>query len=50
MAGLRILRDTLRHVAGCRAPSHLECPNFRKLLNTALKIAKPRKTPTRTGV
>lgn len=47
MAGLRVLRDTLRHVADCKAPSHLECPTFRKLLNSASKIAKPRKTPTK---
>lgn len=50
MAGLRVLRDTLRHVADCTAPSHLECPTFRKLLNTASKIAEPRKTPTRARV
>lgn len=45
MAKLRVLRDTLRHVADCSASSHLECPTFRKLLNTTLKIAKSRKTP-----
>lgn len=32
---LTALRDTLRHVADCRAPSHLECPSFRKLLKVA---------------
>ncbi|WP_439498818.1 helix-turn-helix domain-containing protein [Bosea sp. (in: a-proteobacteria)] len=32
---LRVLRDALRHVADCRAPSHLECPSFRKLLKAA---------------
>lgn len=47
MAELRVLRDTLRHVADCSAPSHLECPTFLKLLNTASHIAKPRKVPTR---
>ena len=47
MAGLRILRDTLRHVADCKAPSHLECPTFRKLLKTASKVAQPRKAPRR---
>lgn len=47
MAELRVLRDTLRHVADCKAPSHLECPTFRKLLTAASKIAKPRKVPTR---
>jgi DNA-binding transcriptional MerR regulator len=29
---LATLRDTLRHVADCRAPSHMECPTFRRLL------------------
>lgn len=32
---LTALRDTLRHVADCRAPSHLECPTFRRLLRLA---------------
>lgn len=45
MAGLRILRDTLRHVADCKASSHLECPAFRKLLKTASKATQPRKVP-----
>ncbi len=35
MLGLRVLRDALRHVADCRAPTHLECPTFRALLKTA---------------
>ena len=26
------LRDGLRHAAACRAPSHLECPTFQRLL------------------
>jgi DNA-binding transcriptional MerR regulator len=26
------LRDALRHAAVCPAPSHLECPTFRKLM------------------
>ena len=33
--GLRTLRDALRHVADCRAPTHLECPAFRALMKTA---------------
>lgn len=32
---LTALRDTLRHVADCRAPSHLECPSFRRLMDAA---------------
>lgn len=34
---LRVLRDTLRHVAECPAPSHMECPTFRRLVNLAGK-------------
>ncbi len=29
------LRDGLRHAAVCPAPSHLECPSFRRLLGLA---------------
>jgi hypothetical protein len=25
-------RDGLRHAAACRAPSHMECPTFRRIL------------------
>ncbi|MCM2399520.1 helix-turn-helix domain-containing protein [Rhizobium sp. S95] len=32
---LTALRETLRHVANCRAPSHMECPSFRRLLDEA---------------
>lgn len=32
---LTLLRDMLEHVAKCTAPSHLECPRFRKLLKVA---------------
>lgn len=35
MRDLRLLRDALRHVADCPAPSHLECPSFRKLMKSA---------------
>jgi DNA-binding transcriptional MerR regulator len=34
---LAALRDTLRHVADCRAPSHMECPTFRRLVEAAGK-------------
>ena len=33
---LGALRDGLRHAARCPAPSHLECPTFRKLMASAL--------------
>ena len=29
------LRDGLKHAAGCPAPSHAECPRFRRLLRCA---------------
>ena len=44
---LSAMRDGLRHAAACKAPSHLECPTFRRLLsaasdNAAKKRSKPR--------
>lgn len=32
---LTALREGLRHAAACPAPSHLECPTFRRLLRDA---------------
>ena len=32
---LRTVRDRLRHAAACPAPSHMECPNFRRYLQAA---------------
>ncbi|WP_328429493.1 helix-turn-helix domain-containing protein [Streptomyces sp. NBC_00443] len=32
---LGVLRDSLQHAASCPAPSHLECPTFRRLLAAA---------------
>ena len=32
---LSAMRDGLRHAAVCPAPSHLECPTFRRLLGLA---------------
>ena len=29
------MRDGLRHAAACRAPSHMECPAFRRILRAA---------------
>lgn len=29
------MRDSLRHAAACRAPSHMECPTFRRILRAA---------------
>ena len=36
---LTALSDTLRHVAECSAPSHMECPTFLRLLDVAGKRA-----------
>ncbi|KFL36301.1 helix-turn-helix domain-containing protein [Arenimonas donghaensis] len=44
---LSAMRDGLRHAAVCPAPSHLECPTFRRLLaqaggaQGAKKVKKP---------
>ncbi len=32
---LATMRDGLRHAASCRAPSHMECPTFRRILRAA---------------
>jgi DNA-binding transcriptional MerR regulator len=32
---LSAMRDNLRHAAACPAPSHMECPNFRRHLQSA---------------
>lgn len=32
---LRTLREGLRHAAACPAPSHMECPSFRRILGAA---------------
>lgn len=46
---LSVLRDSLRHAAACPAPSHLECPTFRGLLDAAAAgtISRPRKRAPR---
>jgi len=32
---LTTMRDGLRHAAACSAPSHMECPKFRRLMGLA---------------
>ncbi len=32
---LSAMRDGLRHAAACPAPSHMECPTFRRLMRAA---------------
>ena len=36
---LSAMRDGLRHAAACPAPSHMECPTFRRLLKAAMSGA-----------
>jgi DNA-binding transcriptional MerR regulator len=42
-------RDGLEHAAACKAPSHMECPTFRRLLSAASKgaLTKRRSRPVR---
>jgi len=40
---LSAMRDGLRHAAACRAPSHMECPTFRRLLKIAAETTARRK-------
>ncbi|MGY4474653.1 helix-turn-helix domain-containing protein [Bradyrhizobium sp. USDA 3364] len=42
---LNAMRDGLRHAAVCPAPSHMECPTFRRLLRVAAagKMETPKK-------
>lgn len=40
---LSAMRDGLRHAAKCTAPSHLECPSFRRLVQVAGKRSLSRK-------
>jgi DNA-binding transcriptional MerR regulator len=32
---LSTVRDGLRHAVACRAPSHMECPTFRRIMRAA---------------
>ena len=43
---LTALRETIRHVAACPAPSHMECPTFRRLVDVAGKHNRKRRTRT----
>jgi hypothetical protein len=48
---LTALRDGLRHAAACSAPSHMECPRFRRIVRLAvagrLDAPLPRRVPAR---
>jgi DNA-binding transcriptional MerR regulator len=47
---LAAMRDGLRHAAACRAPSHMECPTFRRILRAAVAgtLAPKKKSSKRT--
>ena len=49
---LATMRDGLRHAVSCRAPSHMECPTFRRILRAAAAGAlapRRRAAPRRRG-
>jgi DNA-binding transcriptional MerR regulator len=50
---LEAIRKGLQHAAACRAPSHMECPTFQRILRAAAKgmfdEAQPRELPRRRG-
>ena len=41
------MRDGLRHAAACKAPSHMECPTFRRLVRAAATGAIGPRTETK---
>ena len=48
---LGAMRDGLRHAAACKAPSHMECPTFRRIVQAAASGAigaRTRKLPQRS--
>jgi len=47
---LTTMRDSLRHAAVCPAPSHMECPTFRRLLKAALSGGAPLATLRRRQI
>lgn len=48
---LAAVRDGLRHAAACRAPSHMECPTFRRILRAATSgaVDAARRRPSRVA-
>ena len=41
---LGAMRDGLRHAVACPAPSHMECPTFRRLMNAEASGVRRKKT------
>jgi len=46
---LTAMRDGLRHAAVCKAPSHLECPTFRRLVRAAGRRGRSQSARTIAG-
>ncbi|HYX62881.1 MAG TPA: MerR family DNA-binding protein, partial [Burkholderiales bacterium] len=46
---LLAMRNGLRHAAACPAPSHMECPTFRRLMRAAAAGALGGRRPKTTG-
>lgn len=44
---LSSMREGLRHAAACPAPSHMECPKFRRLMGLAVPAKKLRRPASR---
>lgn len=40
IARLATVRDALRHAAACPAPSHMECPKFRRIVGAVTASAR----------
>jgi DNA-binding transcriptional MerR regulator len=47
IAKLTKMRDGLRHAVSCPAPSHMECPTFRRMLRAAMSGVLSGRSPTR---
>lgn len=52
---LKAMRDLVRHVADCPAPTHMECPTFRRLVGLASRrgeasLKRKRAKPVRNGI
>lgn len=47
---LSAMRDGLRQAAACPAPSHMECPNFRRYLESAKRrgVSETKRIPKRS--
>tara|TARA_R110000751_G_scaffold71441_10_gene144889 strand:- start:12162 stop:12599 length:438 start_codon:yes stop_codon:yes gene_type:complete len=39
IAELKAMREVIKHVADCPAPTHMECPTFRRLVTLAARRA-----------